>query len=44
MFVRDVDEFLATFDDQDLPQYGDGRPPSTLIGVTRLSKPAFLAE
>jgi enamine deaminase RidA (YjgF/YER057c/UK114 family) len=27
-----------------LPKYGDGRPPSTLIGVTRLSKPEFLVE
>jgi enamine deaminase RidA (YjgF/YER057c/UK114 family) len=44
MFVRDVDEFLKIFYDKDLPQYGDGRPPSTLIGVTRLSKPEFLVE
>ncbi len=44
MFVRDVDEFLKIFFDEDLPKYGDGRPPSTLIGVTRLSNPAFLVE
>jgi enamine deaminase RidA (YjgF/YER057c/UK114 family) len=44
MFVRDVDEFLKIFYDSDLPKYGDGRPPSTLIGVTRLSKPEFLVE
>jgi enamine deaminase RidA (YjgF/YER057c/UK114 family) len=28
----------------DLPQYGDGQPPSTVIGVTRLSNPDFLVE
>jgi enamine deaminase RidA (YjgF/YER057c/UK114 family) len=44
MFVLDVDEFLKVFYDDDLPQYGDGRPPSTLIGVTRLSNPSFLIE
>ncbi|KKC26006.1 RidA family protein [Sphingomonas sp. SRS2] len=44
MFVLDVDEFLKIFYDEDLPRYGDGRPPSTLIGVTRLSKPEFLVE
>ncbi|WP_158881500.1 RidA family protein [Amycolatopsis anabasis] len=44
MFVRDVDEFFKIFADGDLPAYGDGRPPSTLIGVTRLSKPEFLIE
>jgi enamine deaminase RidA (YjgF/YER057c/UK114 family) len=44
MFVRDVDEFLKIFYDEDLPRFGDGRPPSTLIGVTRLSKPEFLVE
>lgn len=44
MFVLDVDEFLKIFYDKDLPQFGDGRPPSTLIGVTRLSNPEFLVE
>lgn len=44
MFVRDVDEFFKIFYDDDLPKYGDGRPPSTLIGVTRLSQPGFLIE
>ncbi len=44
MFVLDVDAFLEIFYDKDLPQYGDGRPPSTLIGVTRLSNPEFLVE
>jgi enamine deaminase RidA (YjgF/YER057c/UK114 family) len=44
MFVRDVDDFLKIFYDDDLPRYGDGRPPSTLIGVTRLSNPSFLIE
>jgi enamine deaminase RidA (YjgF/YER057c/UK114 family) len=44
MFVIDVDAFLQIFYDNDLPKYGDGRPPSTLIGVTRLSNPEFLVE
>jgi len=44
MFVLDVDEFVNIVFDKDLPVYGDGRPPSTLIGVTRLSKPEFLVE
>jgi enamine deaminase RidA (YjgF/YER057c/UK114 family) len=44
MFVLDVDEFLKIFYDDDLPKFGDGRPPSTLIGVTRLSNPDFLVE
>lgn len=44
MFVLDVDEFAKIFFDKDIPTYGDGRPPSTLIGVTRLSKPEFLVE
>lgn len=44
MFVRDVDEFFKIFYEDDLPRYGDGRPPSTLIGVTRLSQPGFLIE
>ena len=32
--------------DQPLPKYGDGsfRPPSTMIGVTRLGHPDFLVE
>lgn len=44
MFVLDVDVFAKIFFDEDIPAYGDGRPPSTLIGVTRLSKPEFLVE
>jgi enamine deaminase RidA (YjgF/YER057c/UK114 family) len=28
MFVLDVDEFIATFRDPAVPQYGDGRPPA----------------
>ena len=44
MFVRDVDEFAKIYWDKSLPTFGDGRPPSTLIGVTRLSKPEFLVE
>ena len=44
MFVLDVDEFAKIYWDKTLPTFGDGRPPSTLIGVTRLSKPEFLVE
>jgi enamine deaminase RidA (YjgF/YER057c/UK114 family) len=44
MFVLDVDEFIATFRDPTVPKYGDGRPPSTMVGVTRLSHPEFLIE
>jgi enamine deaminase RidA (YjgF/YER057c/UK114 family) len=44
MFVLDVDQFIATFRDPAVPKYGDGRPPSTLVGVTRLSDPDFLIE
>jgi enamine deaminase RidA (YjgF/YER057c/UK114 family) len=44
LFVLDVDAFLEVMLGDDVPQYGDGRPPSTLIGVTRLSNPEFLLE
>jgi enamine deaminase RidA (YjgF/YER057c/UK114 family) len=39
-----MDEFGKVVFDDTLPKYGDGRPPSTLIGVTRLSNPEFLIE
>src|SRR4051794_15454681 len=44
IYVLDVDEFGKVFFDKTLPNYGDGRPPSTLIGVTRLSNPEYLIE
>jgi enamine deaminase RidA (YjgF/YER057c/UK114 family) len=45
IFVLDVDAFAeAVVGAPGLPQYGDGRPPSTFIGVTRLSNPDFLVE
>ena len=46
MFVRDVDEYMKVSRDPRTPRYGsaDKAPPSTLIGVTRLSHPDFLIE
>jgi enamine deaminase RidA (YjgF/YER057c/UK114 family) len=44
IFVLDVDAFGKIYFDKTLPKYGDGRPPSTLIGVTRLSNPEYLIE
>jgi enamine deaminase RidA (YjgF/YER057c/UK114 family) len=46
VYVLDVDEFLKIARDPDIPRFGDPNkpPPSTLIGVTRLSKPEFLLE
>ena len=46
VYVLDVDEFLKIARDPDTPRFGDPMkpPPSTLIGVTRLSKPEFLLE
>jgi enamine deaminase RidA (YjgF/YER057c/UK114 family) len=44
IFVLDMDAFGKIVFDETLPKYGDGRPPSTLIGVTRLSKPEYLIE
>ena len=44
MYVLDVDAFGKVYFDETLPKYGDGRPPSTLIGVTRLSNPEYLIE
>lgn len=45
IFVLDVDAFVEMlFSNDDLPRFGDGRPPSTMVGVTRLSNPDFLIE
>ena len=46
IFVRDVDEYMKVSRDPRTPRYGsaDKAPPSTLIGVTRLSHPDFLIE
>ncbi len=46
MFVLDVDEFMKVLADPSTPAFfdKDWPPPSTLIGVTRLSNPAFLVE
>jgi len=46
IFVRDVDEYMKVSRDPNTPQYGSPEkpPPSTLIGVTRLSHPDFLIE
>ncbi|MBF6567779.1 MAG: RidA family protein [Candidatus Binataceae bacterium] len=46
MFVLDVDAFIKALSDPGNPRYfnPDQPPPSTLIGVTRLSNPQFLVE
>ncbi len=46
IFVLDVDEFLKVASDPNMPKYGDPDrpPPSTMVGVTRLSHPDFLIE
>lgn len=46
IFVLDVDAYIRMMRSSDLPvYYAPGRmPPSTTIGVTRLSKPEFLIE
>ena len=46
IFVLDVDAYLKVASDPATPKYGEpGRPPpSTLVGVTRLSDPEFLIE
>ena len=46
IFVLDVDEYLKVASDPATPKYGDPDlpPPSTLVGVTRLSDPEFLIE
>ncbi len=46
VFVLDVDEFLTVGSDPNTPRFGDPDrpPPSTMVGVTRLSHPDFLIE
>ena len=46
MYTLDVDRFLAVYDDPEATRYWTPgkHPPSTLIGVTRLSNPDFLIE
>jgi enamine deaminase RidA (YjgF/YER057c/UK114 family) len=45
IFVLDVDKYLVAARDPSIPKFGSfDRPPSTLIGVTRLSNPEFLIE
>jgi len=46
IFVLDVDEFKRNTRGPDAPQFGDPErpPPTTLVGVTRLSDPEFLIE
>ena len=46
IFVIDVDEYLKVSGDPATPKYGnpDRPPPSTMVGVTRLSDPEFLIE
>ena len=46
VFVLDVDEYLKVSSDPETPKYGnpDRPPPSTMVGVTRLSNPEFLIE
>jgi len=45
-YVLDIDKFVALSKDPNTPKFGnaDHQPPSTLIGVTRLSRPDFLIE
>ncbi len=46
IFVLDVDAYLEVSSDPATPKYGDPDrpPPSTMVGVTRLSNPDFLIE
>ena len=46
VFVLDVDEYLKVSSNPNTPKYGnpDQPPPSTMVGVTRLSNPDFLIE
>ncbi len=46
IFVLDVDEYLRISGDPRTPTFGDPDrpPPSTMVGVTRLSNPEFLIE
>ena len=46
IFVLDVDAYLKVSTDPSTPKYGnpDRPPPSTMVGVTRLSNPDYLIE
>ncbi len=46
IFVLDVDEYLKVSSHPNTPKFGDPEkpPPSTMVGVTRLSDPDFLIE
>jgi enamine deaminase RidA (YjgF/YER057c/UK114 family) len=46
IFVLDVDKYLKVQSDPTVPKFGnpDRPPPSTMVGVTRLSNPEFLIE
>ena len=46
VFVLDVDKYLEVSSDPETPKFGDPDrpPPSTMVGVTRLSNPDFLIE
>jgi enamine deaminase RidA (YjgF/YER057c/UK114 family) len=44
IFTLDVDALVAVAMDPSIPTYFSNQPPSTLIGVTRLSDPEFLLE
>ncbi len=45
VYTTDVDEFLASADDVDARFRAAGvRPPSTLLGVTRLASPELMVE
>jgi len=45
-FVLDMDAYMAVLRDPATPRFGDPErpPPGTLVGVTRLTDPAFLIE
>jgi len=46
IFVLDVDKYLEVSSDPETPKFcdPDRPPPSTMVGVTRLSNPDFLIE
>jgi enamine deaminase RidA (YjgF/YER057c/UK114 family) len=44
IFTLDVDRYLKEGHAEVLKFYGDARPASTLVGVTRLADPRFLVE
>jgi 2-iminobutanoate/2-iminopropanoate deaminase len=44
IFTLDVDAYLRDAHQEVLAFFGDAKPVSTLVGVTRLAKPEFLVE